>query len=446
MDKKINVVLFFLIVVGFPLALILFPKQKRSSEEKRNLAEFPVFTGENYLNGLWAHQIDKYLDDHFPFREDFIHATPLFHQAKGFQLPNSERVVVVKKKKDPKVKEEIEKDTMAFLDAFEENFSGSMLIIDGCVYPLGGGSPKMSKYFAKMVSDYAANFPNIRVFSAVAPLSSAFIPVAKYRHFNGQNKRTLLAIKENLTNGAIFSDVFEELNNHSSTKLYFGSDHHWKPLGAYYGYVAFCKSAGFEPVSLDKMTKKVKYNFLGTMYQYTQDPSVLAHPDTMEYWEPMVQTEAVNFGAYGTSKGMKAKVFYATSSGGNTYSTFLGGDQPLMRIKTSVKNGKKAAVIKNSMGNAFTVYLISHYEEIWVVDLRYAKQNLTQILQENNINDLIFAVGMYAAMSHGTIGMMRQLATQSGYYVPPKPSEAPELPSLNPSVQPNEINDTIHQP
>ncbi|NBU92432.1 MAG: hypothetical protein EBS17_06275, partial [Flavobacteriia bacterium] len=78
--------------------------------------------------------------------------------------------------------------------------------------------------------------------------------------------------------------------------------------------------------------------------------------------------------------------------------------------------------------------------------LRYAKQNLTQILQENNINDLIFAVGMYAAMSHGTIGMMRQLATQSGYYVPPKPSEAPELPSLNPSVQPNEINDTIHQP
>jgi hypothetical protein len=444
MDKKVNVLLFFSLVLGFPLLLLFLPKEKSSKDEKRKLAEFPVFTSESYLNGTWTKRIDDYIDDHFPNREQFIQTTPLFHAAKGFQLKNAETVVVVpKKKKSSTDKKEENRDTLALLDEFEENFSGSMLIINGCVYPLGGGSPKMSKYFAKMVSEYAANFPNLRVFSAVAPLSSAFIPLAKYKHFNVQNKKTLTAIKENLSNGAIFSDVFEELNNHAATKLYFGTDHHWKPFGAYYAYVAFCKSAGLVPVPLKQMIKKVKYNFLGTMYQYTRDPSVLAHPDTMEYWEPKVETEAYNLGAYGTSKGSKAKVFYNTSSGGNTYSTFLGGDHPLMRIKTSVKNGKKAAVIKNSMGNAFTVYLISHYEEIWVVDLRYSKQNLTRIIQENNINDLVFAVGMYAAMSHGTIGMMRRLATQSGIFEKPIRRVDPAETVLPPANPKPDVLDTL---
>ena len=91
----------------------------------------------------------------------------------------------------------------------------------------------------------------------------------------------------------------------------------------------------------------------------------------------------------------------------------------MIRIQTGIKNGKKAVVIKNSMGNAFAVYLVNHYQEIWVVDLRYSKQNLTKIIKENNINDIVFAVGMYAAMSKGTIGMMRRLTTQSGVYVPP---------------------------
>jgi hypothetical protein len=34
---------------------------------------------------------------------------------------------------------------------------------------------------------------------------------------------------------------------------------------------------------------------------------------------------------------------------------------------------------------------------------------------------MIFAMGMYGAMSKGTINMMRNLGKQSGIYVPPKP-------------------------
>ena len=92
-----------------------------------------------------------------------------------------------------------------------------------------------------------------------------------------------------------------------------------------------------------------------------------------------------------------------------------------MKITTSVKNGKKAAIVKNSMGNAFCVYLISHYEEIYVIDFRYSNHNLIDLIEKNKINDLIFALGMYGAMSNGTINMMRRLAVNNGVpkYVPP---------------------------
>ena len=92
-----------------------------------------------------------------------------------------------------------------------------------------------------------------------------------------------------------------------------------------------------------------------------------------------------------------------------------------MKITTSVKNGKKAVVVKNSMGNAFSVYLISHYEEIYVVDFRYSNHNLIDLIEKNKINDLIFALGMYGAMSNGTINMMRHLAVNNGVpkYAPP---------------------------
>ena len=62
------------------------------------------------------------------------------------------------------------------------------------------------------------------------------------------------------------------------------------------------------------------------------------------------------------------------------------------------------------MGNAFVVYLISHYEEIYVVDFRYSKHNLLKTMKDAQVNDLVFALGMYGAVSRGTIGMMRNLA------------------------------------
>ncbi|MBU3660882.1 MAG: hypothetical protein FGM14_13480 [Flavobacteriales bacterium] len=438
MVNKLNTILFLICIVTAPILYFYLPKQKVSQDEKRNLASFPELNFKNYVSGKWADSVDNFVDDNFPFRQDFIKMAVIAKTYKGFRLKNKEILFVPTKNNN--LQQHHQGDTtrgkLNLLDDFDLSYNGTLIIIDGCVYPMGGGNTSMSKRFSKMVNEYAEELKGeVRVFSAVAPLSSAFMPVAKYAHYYGQNKRTLAAIGSSLSKDAYFCDVFDELDKHKDQRLFFKTDHHWKPIGAYYAYVAFCKAAGKEPVPLEEMDKKVKYNFLGSLYQKTLDPTVGANPDTMEYYVPKVASTAEYYGEYGFNNPKKSRVFYHSSSGGNTYSTFLGGDVPLMKINTTTKNGKKAVVIKNSMGNAFTPFLISHYEEIWVVDFRYSKQNLLEIIRKNGINDMIFAVGMYAAMSDGTINMMRRLGKQNGEYIPPKKVVVDTLKPANPIVE-----------
>ncbi len=441
MKNKLFSIAFFLTVCVVPSLYLTIKPKEISEDEKRELSKWPVFGAEGYLKGTWSKGVDAYLNDHFPFRDYLVSAATQVRYAMGVHFSNQEKVVVIDRKKQEEKKKTWADSTGTpddpeYIDDFEEAYSGDMLILNGRVYTLNTGSPKMSPSFARMVSEYAALLKGqTRVFSCVAPLSSAFIPVEKYKRYNTANKTTLDAIGANLTDGAVFCDVFGELNNHYNEYLFYGSDHHWTARGAYYGYVAFCRAAGLRPVPLADMERKTKYPFLGSLYQLTRDQTVRENPDTLEYFMPRVNTTAVRYNANNFNSPTKTYVFCQNASGGNCYSTFICGDAPMMKITTDVKNGRKAAVVKNSMGNAFAVYLISHYEEIYVVDFRYSKHNLVDLIRSQNINDLIFALGMYGAMSSGTISMMRNLAKHTGQSLPPAPANQNTVPDSIPSPE-----------
>lgn len=413
MSNKISAILIFVLLLAMSTLFFVQETKTISVEEKRELAKWPVLNSQDYFSGKYTSAINTYVNDHFPFRPFMVDAAVSIRFGMGFRLKNQEKFVVVPKKSDS----EQPKDTFPsadlsdtvsrqFLDDFEEAYAGKMLILNGKVYTFNTGSPAMSPHFSKMLNEYADTLKDAtRVFSCVAPLSSAFIPAKKYEKYSQRNKETLDAIKANLSDKVLFCDVLGELNKHVNEHLFFGSDHHWTALGAYYAYISFCKSAGIQPVPLDKMERKVKRNFLGSLYDLTRDKSVKDNPDSLVYYVPNVETEALLFNAYDLKRPQKTKVFCEV----NNYALFICGDAPLIKIKTNVKNGKKAAVVKNSMGNAFAVYLISHYEEIYVFDFRYSKHNLLAMIEQEGINDLIFSLGMYGAMSHGTINMMRKL-------------------------------------
>ena len=414
MRKKLEIVLVFGLMVGITTLFVIHPKEKISINEKRTLATLPALTWDTYISGDFSKGINLYINDHFPFRSKAVRLTEIFRYNLGFRFQNQEKIVVVgnpKKNPDPTAPSNLDSAAQkAYLEGFEEFDAGSLLILNGKIYTQNSGDPAISPYFAKMLNVYADSLNGkARVFSVVAPLSSAYIPLPNYERYAIRNKETLQAIQTNLNPKVYFADVMGEMNQHYNEYLWYGSDHHWTGLGAYYGYVAFCKAAGITPVPLNSMEKKERKGFLGTLYELTRDQSVRENPDRVEtYIPPGIETKAVFYNAYDFKYPQLSKVFCNSPN----YSTFICGDTPLMKITTNVKNGKKIAVVKNSMGNAFVVYLISHYEQIYVVDFRYSKHNLLKIMKEAQVNDLVFAVGMYAAVSKGTIGMMRNLAYQ----------------------------------
>jgi len=409
MKHKINVIGTFILVLLCSSLYIISEKKVISESEKRVLTTLPRFSWKTYFNADFMKEHEKHINDHFPFRKSLILFAGKIRQNMGVQRKNSVKIVIVDPvpKNTPDVADS--SYSKNYLDDFQEAYSGSMLILDGCVYTLNSGNPSVSPIFAKMINYYAHLLQGrTRVFSCVAPLSSGFIPVKNYQKYNTRNRKTLEAIRSSLDSNAYFADVLTEMDQHFNEKLWFGSDHHWTGLGAYYGYVAYCRSAGIAPVPISQMRKVVRFPFLGSLYELTRDNSVRQKPDSLIlYIPPNISTEAVRYNPYDFKYPIKISVF----SGNKDYTAFLSGDAPLIKIKTSVKNGRRAAVVKNSMGNAFAVYLISHYEEIYVFDFRYSKHNILTIIQDAEINDLIFAVGMYGAMNPGTIRMMKNLST-----------------------------------
>ena len=73
---------------------------------------------------------------------------------------------------------------------------------------------------------------------------------------------------------------------------------------------------------------------------------------------------------------------YATS-GPNTYSVFLHGDFPLLHVQTGNNTGRKIMIIKESFGNAFAPFLVSHYDDVYIVDQRYFELGVEDFVRED---------------------------------------------------------------
>ena len=60
-----------------------------------------------------------------------------------------------------------------------------------------------------------------------------------------------------------------------------------------------------------------------------------------------------------------------------------------MTIETGVKNGKTLLVLKDSFANSFIPFLTGEYEKILVVDPRYQRTGISQMIEEEAVTDIL---------------------------------------------------------
>jgi hypothetical protein len=88
------------------------------------------------------------------------------------------------------------------------------------------------------------------------------------------------------------------------------------------------------------------------------------------------------------------------------------GDHPLIEIHnesvSAAGKGKTVLLVKESFGNAFAPFLVDSYEYVYVVDYRYYKGTLSELVGDKGVDDVIFLNNVVAATGGARLGEMEK--------------------------------------
>lgn len=414
-------IFFLLFICVFGILFFVLQKQSVSESEKRELTPLPKYTFSKILSGIYMDSLDLYYADNFPFRDHLIQVSSWIDDQKGYvkddiQIYNKEPGQPAKSKNPSLINEEEPNLVTSTEEKAPESINGqeppfetikSVVVFNKRAIQMFGGTKRGAQNYAQLMVTYKKQFgANVNVFCMPVPVGSDFyLPPS----INKKRENAFITDLFSLLPADIIKvNCYEELEKHKNEYIQFNTDHHWTGLGAYYAYVTFSKQAGISAIPIKNFQKKVIKNFLGTLYNYTQNKSLKSNLDSVEYFKVPIET-SVFYKKKGGVTEMPTKLYAEYAKGGNAYGVFLGGDYPLMRVVSSNKNGNKILVFKDSYGNAFAPYLAPHFEEVYVIDFRYYNGNIIELVQNNGINNILFAHNVYAANSDYTVNREKSM-------------------------------------
>lgn len=431
--------LLFMLLVGL---ISTFDKDATFSEsEKRQLKTKPKLTISGLLDGSYVNSYREYYADTFPGREGLLESNTslnAFYYFSGLSSGDSAQLVVNfdsnaaqggEALKDPDAtapsgqtqptegKEEPPKQTEP--PAKAEQLGNVILVGDRAMDVPYGDTTKIKRYAQAVTALANLLGDDVQTFSMPVPNSAEFYAGSAWNTGVYSQKSMFQTCKDNLGSNVTFVDAYSEIAKHTDEYIYFRTDHHWTHLGAYYGYTALCKSAGFTPEPQSKFQTGQWENFVGSMYTYisgyAQSAILKENPDTVHYWKPHANCETF----YYTDTTLSDPVLMGTicvirEEVDNKYLTFMGGDHPVTIVTTDTE-GPCILVIKESYGNALISWLTSHYSKIILIDPREyfdrrSDIDLAAFAKEQGVDQCLIINYPMMLNSDGYITLLERLA------------------------------------
>lgn len=424
------------LLLGLGVFFVMTPKDAVSEGEKRKLAPLPQWSWSAIGQGTYMKQIDDFVADNFVFRYALTDVAGQIKQRRGWAqddiqvfsdkgahqgaapapavAPRPAPAAVTAHSQSPQgTSESVGQprrsgasaassvvDSAAAPQSDEAPYQNieSVIIYKNRAVQMFGGSPQMAAPFAALLGRYQQELPQTTIYFMPIPIGADYYLPTKVNKGIMREKLVIDHALSLLPQQVRPVHAYEKIAQHTAEYVYFNTDHHWTGLGAYYAYTAFAEAARMAPLPLSALTKKEIPHFLGTLYHRTLSPVLKSKGDTVEYYKVPVQT-SVRFYPTGSRQGQPTQLYAEYARGAGAYGVFLGGDYPMMKITSDVKNGRKIVVIKDSYGNAFAPYLASHYEEVYVLDYRHFNGNIKTLIQQEGIQELLFAHNSYVFLS-----------------------------------------------
>ena len=275
-----------------------------------------------------------------------------------------------------------------------------------------------AKTYAQTLNDVAASLDeNINVYNIVVPTAAEFY--APFSYYPNQ-LFGIQKVYENLSERVIPINIYDTLGEHASEHIYFKTDHHWTQRGAYYAYKEFMSYSNVAVPELDTFENVPSTTFVGSFATFARGTAagnvMRSSPELLERFVPKyVDTGKVyaspSLEYWGTS-------YKAVNTNSNSYSSFIGGDNPIIIFDTTAESDRTLVIIKESYGNAFASWAVNDFKRVCVIDPRRfngfagnnTTLNLNSFCQTVGATDVMFINYPIAVMSppiRNSIAMMK---------------------------------------
>lgn len=348
-------ILFFVLLFGFSVLNLLWPKRDISELENRRLAQMPKFSWAALLDGSWAADFGEYLQDQIAFRDLWI------------DLQSAVNTLALQKVEQGDIL--LGRDHWMFTKQF--------------------GSPDTQQMTRNtgFVAEFAQKYPG-RVTFLLAPSASVIYPEELPAGAPMMDENTMLdGIFDAVSPYADVIDLRETYTARKDEYLYFKTDHHWTTHGAYVAYEQFCALKGLTPFDLSAHTEETVTGFYGTHYSTTRWWNTLA--DTIT-WYPLdnpMTVYAANGELAFTPVETTAMVNTSKFATRDKYSAFLDGNNGYTEIEGDGEGS--ILVVKDSYANSFVPYLTANYSKIGVVDFRNYAFGLDSLIEEEGYDQIL---------------------------------------------------------
>lgn len=348
MKKNYLLYSFVIVIVSLSIVSLISNDKEFSELENRRLKTSVTFSIKNFLDGSFQEEYEKYINDQFPLRDNWISLKSMNEYALG-KIENNGIIY-------GNNGELFEK----FDSLNEERLKNNVEVINNFA----------EKYYDKVSLMIIPN--SYEIYKENLPMGSPIIRqeeiIDKIYDFSS------------FTNNV---DVMKELLDNKNSYIYYKTDHHWTTYGAYLAYCNFIDSINGNRVNLENFQKVELPNFYGSYYSKAKPFNI--KPDIMTYYDfDNLTMEIVGDKVYDSIYD------YSKETLRDKYSLFLYGNNPLTIIKNNnIKNNKKILVIKDSFGNSLVPFLTQNYEEIHIIDLRHFGNRLSNYLEENDFDNIL---------------------------------------------------------
>jgi hypothetical protein len=287
------------------------------------------------------------------------------------------------------------------------------IVLDNAAFELYSYVESLAEDYTETVNSLATTLDGTAdVYSIIIPTSTGItFPDNRRDEINSSDERTSLdKLFSQMQDNVHVVDVYDNLMKHRTEYVYFRTDHHWTALGAYYAYEEFCAVKGIEPEAITDYETAEFDGFIGSLYSATEDSGLKENPDTVVAYYPNCEHEMTVTTTDDTTYSCKAIYDVSNSKSGVKYSAFIAGDNPYSVIENKeLSDGSACIIIKDSFGNAFTPFLVDHYQYVYVIDSRYWGGTISELVQETGASDVIVFNNISTTRNKYEIGKLKSV-------------------------------------